>query len=49
MILHVVGLKFVPDDEIKSISQKNSGTERLKPFFSFRTPSRRTAPHEVTL
>lgn len=43
------GLKFVPDEEVKSVAAKDSGTQRLKPFFSFRTPSRRTAPHEVTL
>ena len=43
------GLKFVPDDEVKTISTKEQGTQRLKPFFSFRTPSRRTAPHEVAL
>ena len=43
------GLKFVPDEEVKRVSSADSGTERLKPYFSFRTPSRRTAPHEVTL
>lgn len=43
------GLKFVPDDEVKSVATKEAGSSRLKPFFSFRTPSRRTAPHEITL
>jgi hypothetical protein len=43
------GLKFVPDDEVKSVSKAESGGSRLKPFFSFRTPSRRTGPHEVNV
>ena len=43
------GLKFVPDDEVKNITKKGESETRLKPFFSFRTPSRRTAPHEVTI
>lgn len=41
------GLKFVPDEEVKAVSKTDSA--RLKPFFSFRTPSRRTAPHEVSI
>ena len=39
-------LKFIPDDEVK---KSTAAPERLKPFFSFRTPSRRTGPHEVTI
>ena len=39
-------LKFIPDDEMKKTTAQ---PERLKPFFSFRTPSRRTGPHEVSI
>jgi len=39
-------LKFIPDDEVK---KSTAAPERLKPFFSFRTPSRRTGPHEVSI
>ena len=39
-------LKFIPDEEAK---KSTAAPERLKPFFSFRTPSRRTGPHEVTV
>lgn len=40
------GLKFVPGEEVKTMSKDS---QRLKPYFSFRTPSRRTPPHEVSL
>jgi len=43
------GLKFVPDEEVKTISKADASNTRLKPFFSFRTPSRRTGPHQITL
>jgi len=43
------GLKFVPDEEVKTISKADASQTRLKPFFSFRTPSRRTGPHQITL
>jgi len=39
-------LKFVPEEDVK---KSTSQPERLKPFFSFRTPSRRTGPHEVSI
>jgi len=39
-------LKFIPDEDVKKTTAQ---PERLKPFFSFRTPSRRTAPHEVSV
>ena len=39
-------LKFIPDEDVKRTTEN---PERLKPFFSFRTPSRRTAPHEVSI
>ena len=43
------GLKFVPTDEVAKVNKDGQGSSRLKPFFSFRTPSRRQPPHEVTL
>jgi len=43
------GLKFVPDEDVKTISKAETGSTRLKPYFSFRTPSRRQGPHQVTL
>jgi len=39
-------LKFIPDEDVK---KSTAEPERLKPYFQFRTPSRRTAPHEVTI
>jgi len=39
----------VPDEEVKTISKADASNTRLKPFFSFRTPSRRTGPHQITL
>jgi len=43
------GLKFVPDDEVKSLAKTD--TSRFKTFFAPRTPtsSRRKAPYEVIL
>ena len=43
------GLKFVPNEELSKVSKGGQSSTRLKPFFSFRTPSRRQGPHEVTL
>ena len=42
----VHSLKFIPEEDVK---KSTAAPERLKPFFQFRTPSRRTAPHEVTI
>ena len=47
----VHSLKFVPDDEIKSLAKDGKDNSRFKNFFGPRTPSgsRRKAPYEVTL